>query len=174
VLLSRARSRYRTAVEATSKGAMARTQSAGVVMYRRRGPDLEVLLVHPGGPFWARKDDGAWTIPKGEFRSDETPADAARREFIEETGLNPGDALIPLLTVAQSRAKIVHAFAVEGDLDPSTIRSNTFEIEWPPRSGRMQSFPEVDRAGWFTLDEARRRIVAGQQPILDALAASAK
>ena len=148
-------------------------ESAGILMYRRQGALLEVLLVHPGGPFWARKDDGAWSIPKGEFAADEAPATAARREFIEEIGCDPGDGLVPLAAVAQSRAKIVHAFAVEGDVDPSTIRSNTFEIEWPPHSGRMQSFPEVDRVAWFALDEARRRIVAGQRPILDALAASA-
>jgi len=150
---------------------MARTQSAGVVMYRRRGPDLEVLLVHPGGPFWAAKDDGAWSIPKGEFAADEAPATAARREFIEEIGLDPGDALVPLAAVAQSRAKIVYPFSVEGDLDPATIRSNAFTIEWPPRSGQMQSFPEVDRAAWFRLDEAREKIVAGQRAILDELAA---
>jgi predicted NUDIX family NTP pyrophosphohydrolase len=150
---------------------MASRQSAGIVMYRRRASTVEVLLVHPGGPFWAKKDAGAWSIPKGEFAADEAPATAARREFIEEIGCDPGASLVPLGTVAQSRAKIVHAFAAEGDLDPVTIRSNAFEIEWPPRSGRMQAFPEVDRAAWFTLDEARVRIVAGQRPILDALAA---
>jgi len=134
---------------------------------------LEVLLVHPGGPFWARKDEGAWSIPKGEFDATEAPVIAARREFIEETGVDPGEDLVPLAVVAQSRAKVVHAFAVEGDVDPATIRSNTFELEWPPRSGRTQPFPEIDRAQWFGLEEARRRIVAGQRPILDALAACA-
>ena len=129
-----------------------------------------MLLVHPGGPYWAKKDAGAWSIPKGEFDADEAPADAARREFIEEIGRDPGAGLVPLGTFAQSRAKSVHAFAVEGDLDPETVTSNTFEIEWPPRSGMMQAFPEIDRATWFTLDEARARIVAGQRPILDALA----
>ena len=150
---------------------MASRQSAGIVMYRRRASSIEVLLVHPGGPFWAKKDAGAWSIPKGEFGADEAPATAARREFIEEIGHDPGAALVPLGIVMQSRAKVVHAFAVEGDVDPVTIRSNEFEIEWPPRSGRMQAFPEVDRAGWFTLDEARAKIVAGQRAILDALAA---
>jgi len=140
-------------------------------MYRRSGSAVEVLLVHPGGPFWTKKDEGAWSIPKGEFAADESPASAARREFVEETGIDPGADLVPLAAVAQSRAKLVHAFAVEGDLDPATIRSNTFELEWPPRSRRMQSFPEIDRAQWFALDEARVKIVAGQRPILDALAA---
>ena len=143
-------------------------------MYRRSGAMLEVLLVHPGGPFWAKKDEGAWSIPKGEFTAGEAPADAARREFLEETGVDPGARLVPLAVVAQSRAKVVHAFAVEGDVDPSAIRSNTFEIEWPPRSGRMQSFPEIDRAQWFVLDEARVKIVAGQRPVLDALATTIK
>ncbi|HET8876325.1 MAG TPA: NUDIX domain-containing protein [Casimicrobiaceae bacterium] len=149
---------------------MASRQSAGIVMYRRRGSAIEVLLVHPGGPFWAKKDAGAWSIPKGEFGAGEAPAIAARREFIEEIGHDPGAALVPLGIVTQSRAKVVHAFAVEGDVDPVTIRSNAFEIEWPPRSGHMQAFPEVDRAAWFTLDEARAKIVAGQRAILDALA----
>ena len=145
-------------------------QSAGVLLYRRSGATLEVLLVHPGGPFFAKKDEGAWSIPKGEFDPDEPPAVAARRELVEETGVDPGDALTPLAVVAQSRAKVVHAFAVEGDVDPATVRSNTFEIEWPPRSGRKQAFPEIDRAQWFGLAEARRRIVVGQRPLLDALA----
>lgn len=140
-------------------------------MYRRVAATLEVLLVHPGGPFFAKKDEGAWSIPKGEFDADEAAADAARREFAEETGIDPGEPLVPLAVVAQSRAKVVHAFAVESDLDPAAIKSNAFELEWPPRSGRMQAFPEIDRAQWFTLEEARRRIVAGQRPLLDALAA---
>jgi predicted NUDIX family NTP pyrophosphohydrolase len=144
-------------------------QSAGVLMYRRSGATLEVLLVHPGGPFFANKDDGAWSIPKGEFGPGEAPAAAARREFIEETGVDPGADLAPLAVVTQSRAKVVHAFAVEGDVDPAAFTSNTFEIEWPPRSGRTQAFPEIDRAQWFAIDEARRRILAGQRPILDAL-----
>jgi predicted NUDIX family NTP pyrophosphohydrolase len=150
---------------------MARAQSAGIVMYRRRGNSIDVLLVHPGGPFFAKKDEGSWSIPKGELGPDEAPEIAARREFVEEIGNDPGTELIALPVVHQSRAKTVHAFAVEGDLDPATIRSNTFELEWPPRSGRKQSFPEIDRAAWFALDEAHRKVVAGQRPILDALAA---
>jgi predicted NUDIX family NTP pyrophosphohydrolase len=149
---------------------MAHAQSAGVILYRRRGAELEVLLVHPGGPFWARRDQGAWSIPKGEFEAAaESPADAARREFAEETGVTLTADFIALAPVAQSRGKTVHAFAAEGDVDPATITSNTFELEWPPRSGRREAFPEIDRAAWFTLDEARRRIVAGQRPLLDEL-----
>ena len=143
--------------------------SAGLLLYRLRAGGPEVFLVHPGGPFWAKKDAGAWSIPKGEFAADEKPALAARREFAEETGRALMGELTPLTPVAQSRGKIVHAFAVEGELDPAEIRSNTFEIEWPPRSGRTQAFPEIDRAQWFAIDEARRRILAGQRPILDAL-----
>jgi predicted NUDIX family NTP pyrophosphohydrolase len=148
---------------------MARAQSAGVVLYRRRGNGLEVLLVHPGGPFWARRDEGAWSIPKGEFQAGEAPADAARREFTEETGLELHADLLPLTPVAQSRGKTVHPFAVEGEIDPAAVTSNAFTLEWPPHSGRIESFPEIDRAAWFSLDEARRRIVAGQRPILDEL-----
>jgi predicted NUDIX family NTP pyrophosphohydrolase len=148
---------------------MARAQSAGVLLYRRRGLAVEVLLVHPGGPFWRRKDEGAWSIPKGEFDDAEAPATAARREFTEETGQQLAGDLVALTPLAQSRGKVVHPFAIEGDLDPAALSSNTFTLEWPPRSGRMQSFPEIDRAAWFTLDEARRRIVAGQRAILDEL-----
>jgi predicted NUDIX family NTP pyrophosphohydrolase len=148
---------------------MARVQSAGVVLYRRRAGRLEVLLVHPGGPFWAKRDDGAWSIPKGEFDAGEDPDAAARREFAEELGIALTTPLIALAPVAQSRGKTVHPFAAEGDVDPAAIRSNTFMLEWPPRSGRMQPFPEVDRVAWFTLDAAHRKIVAGQRPILDAL-----
>src|SRR4029078_11219543 len=148
---------------------MPRAQSAGVLLYRRSGAAIEVLLVHPGGPFWGRKDEGAWAVPKGEFLDDEAPAAAARREFTEETGVELPEALLPLTPVAQSRGKTVHPFAVERDLDVTAINSNTFTLEWPPRSGRLQSFPEIDRAAWFTLAEAQRKIVAGQRPILDEL-----
>jgi predicted NUDIX family NTP pyrophosphohydrolase len=148
---------------------MAGTQSAGVLLYRKRPAGAEVLLVHPGGPFWARRDDGAWSIPKGEFDASETAEAAARREFAEETGITLTTDLTPLPPVVQSRAKTVHAFAAEGDIDPADVRSNRFEMEWPPRSGRMQSFPEVDRAAWFTLDDARVKLVVGQRPLLDAL-----
>jgi predicted NUDIX family NTP pyrophosphohydrolase len=148
---------------------MARAQSAGVLMFRRRNDSLEVLLVHPGGPFWQRKDDGAWSIPKGEFLEGEAPDAAARREFAEETGCALRGKLLPLTPVKQPSGKVVHPFAIEGDLDPASIRSNTFALEWPPRSGITREFPEVDRAGWFTVADARRKLIAGQRPILDEL-----
>jgi predicted NUDIX family NTP pyrophosphohydrolase len=145
--------------------------SAGVLLYRTGEGPVHVLLVHPGGPFWVRKDDGAWSIPKGEFDATESAADAARREFAEETGVTLKGELVALAPVRQPSGKVIHPFAVAGDLDPASIASNTFELEWPPRSGRIQSFPEIDRAAWFTLDEARRKIIKGQRPILDAFAA---
>lgn len=144
--------------------------SAALLLYRRRPTGLEVLLVHPGGPFWARKDDGAWSIPKGLCDLGEDPAEAARREFAEETGHAPPGSLLPLGSFRQSSAKQVEAFALEGDFDPASLRSNTFEIEWPPRSGHRQAFPEADRAEWFGLDLARRKLVKGQIQVLDALA----
>jgi predicted NUDIX family NTP pyrophosphohydrolase len=142
-------------------------------MYRRRAGTLEVFLVHPGGPFWARKDAGAWSIPKGEIDPTEEPLAAARREFAEETGLAAEGAFRPLAPVTQAGGKIVQAWAVEGDLDPSALQSNTFSIEWPPRSGRQRTFPEVDRAAWFSLDVAREKINPAQAALLDELAASA-
>ena len=148
---------------------MAGKHSAGILLYRKRATGTEVLLVHPGGPFWARRDDGAWSIPKGEFDASESAEAAARREFAEETGIALTNALTPLPPVVQSRAKTVHAFAGEGDVDPANVRANLFEMEWPPHSGRMQSFPEIDRAAWFTLAQAHAKIVAGQRPLLDAL-----
>ena len=148
---------------------MPRLQSAGVIAFRRREGEVEVFLVHPGGPFWQRKDDGAWSIPKGEFDEDEAPEAAARREFTEETGFTLPDQLIALTPIAQSRGKVVHPFAVESDLDADAIRSNTFELEWPPRSGVKREFPEVDRAAWFGIADAHRKILAGQRPILDEL-----
>ena len=148
---------------------MARAQSAGVLMFRRRDASLEVLLVHPGGPFWQRKDDGAWSIPKGEFVEGEAADAAARREFAEETGCVLHGEFLPLTPVKQPSGKVVHPFAIEDDLDPASIRSNTFALEWPPRSGIMREFPEVDRAGWFTIVDARRKLIAGQRPILDEL-----
>jgi len=145
--------------------------SAGVVLYRRgAGGDVEFLLVHPGGPFWQRKDDGAWSIPKGEFAEGELPEAAARREFAEETGTPLSIALQPLTPVRQKSGKMIHPFAGEGDLDADAITSNTFRMEWPPRSGRAREFPEVDRAAWFDLATALRKIIAGQQPILMELA----
>jgi predicted NUDIX family NTP pyrophosphohydrolase len=147
---------------------VAKASSAGVLVYRRR-TRLEVLLVHPGGPFWAKKDAGAWSIPKGEFGEGEDPLTAARRELAEETGLVVDGELRPLGSVKQAGGKVVHAWALEGDLDADAIRSNTFSMEWPPRSGRMQQFPEVDRAAWFGIDEARVKLLKGQLPLLDAL-----
>jgi predicted NUDIX family NTP pyrophosphohydrolase len=150
---------------------MAAKQSAGILLYRRGARGPEVFLVHPGGPFWAKKDAGAWSIPKGEFAEDEDPLAAARREFSEETGLAIDGPFHALAPIKQKGGKIVHGFAVEGDCDAAAIRSNEFQMEWPPKSGRMQNFPEVDRAGWFGLDAAREKILASQAPLLDALKA---
>ena len=138
-------------------------------MYRGAGADLAVLLVHPGGPFWARKDFGAWSIPKGEYAADEDPLLVAQREFAEETGVRPRGKFRPLGDVTQAGGKHVIAWAVEGDLDPAALVSNLFELEWPPRSGRKRMFPEVDRAEWFAPDEARAKILAGQRPFIDRL-----
>jgi predicted NUDIX family NTP pyrophosphohydrolase len=147
-------------------------RSAGILLYRLAGPEPEVLLVHPGGPFWARKDDGAWSIPKGEYADDEDPRAAALREFEEELGFKaPVDAgaLLDLGAVRQRSGKVVTAFALEGDLDPDRVRSNTFAMEWPPRSGRTQEFPEVDRAGWFAPARARAKLVPAQAELVDRL-----
>jgi predicted NUDIX family NTP pyrophosphohydrolase len=145
-------------------------QSAGLLVYRRRDGHTEVLLVHPGGPFWQKRDDGAWSIPKGEIAENEVAVDVARREFQEELGIPAPDGRpVDLGEVRQSGGKIVHAWALQGDLDVSRITSNTFEMEWPPRSGRMRGFPEVDRAGWFELDTARRKLITAQQGFLDRL-----
>lgn len=143
-------------------------KSAGLLMYRRRGGELEVLLVHLGGPYWAKKDEGSWTIPKGEF-TEEDGLHAAIREFIEETGFAPEGQFQPLKPVVQAGGKVVYAWAFEGDCDPTRLRSNTFALEWPPGSGRIQNFAEVDRAAWFPLAEARRKILRGQLPLLDEL-----
>jgi predicted NUDIX family NTP pyrophosphohydrolase len=145
-------------------------RSAGILLYRIGDDGPEVLLVHPGGPFWARKDAGAWSIPKGEYGDDEDPQACALREFEEETGtrLSPAE-LADLGTVKLKSGKQVAAWAVEGDLDADAITSNTFELEWPPRSGRMQTVPEVDRAGWFGLDEARAKLNPAQGAFLDRL-----
>ncbi len=144
-------------------------RSAGILLYRRRGPDVEVLLVHPGGPFWARKDDGAWSIPKGVYEPGEDPLAAARREFEEETGARPEGEAVPLGSFRQSAAKIVDVWAVEGDFDPAGLESNTFTMEWPPRSGNMREVPEVDRAEWFTPEAASRKLLKGQRPVIEAL-----
>ncbi|OPY98531.1 NUDIX hydrolase [Bradyrhizobium sacchari] len=145
------------------------SRSAGIIAYRKRG-DIEVLLVHPGGPFWRNKDLGAWSIPKGEYADGEDAEIAARRELVEELGLEVTTPLIALGHVKQRGGKIVTAFAVELDVDADGIRSNTFEIEWPPRSGKRQAFPEVDRAAWFTVQAAHQKINAGQRPLLERLA----
>jgi predicted NUDIX family NTP pyrophosphohydrolase len=146
-------------------------RSAGLLMYRRSGEIVEVLLVHPGGPFWTKKDTGAWSIPKGEYDEGEDAFAAATREFHEETGLVAHGPFLPLAEVKQQRGKIVQAWAFEGDCQPESLTSTTFSLEWPPRSGRRQEFPEVDRAGWFSLEEAKRKIVPGQVALLDELAA---
>ena len=146
-------------------------KSAGILVYRGRAGEIEVLLVHPGGPFWARRDAGAWSIPKGEYSDDEDAQAAARREFAEETGWRIDGELTPLGEIRQKAGKAVTAFAAEGDFDPATLTSNSFEMEWPPKSGRIASLPEVDRAGWFSLAEAREKIIEGQRPLLDRLEA---
>jgi predicted NUDIX family NTP pyrophosphohydrolase len=146
-------------------------RSAGLLCHRRSAGQLEVLLVHPGGPFWATKDDGAWSIPKGEIDADEDPLEAAQREFMEELGATPEGTFLPLEPVRQAGGKVVVAWAFEGDLDVSAITSSTFSMEWPPRSGQVREFPEVDRAAWFPIEEARRKILKGQMPLLDQLVA---
>jgi predicted NUDIX family NTP pyrophosphohydrolase len=148
---------------------MAKKESAGIVLYRYRDSRLEIFLVHPGGPFWKNKDSGAWSIPKGEFDKDEDPLEAARREFHEETGCSVDGSFIALSPVRQAGGKLVHAWAVEGDCEAESIKSNSFTLEWPPRSGQRKEFPEVDRAGWFSLELARKKILKGQLMLLDEL-----
>jgi predicted NUDIX family NTP pyrophosphohydrolase len=144
-------------------------KSAGVLVFRTRPGQVEVLLVHPGGPFWAQKDDGAWSIPKGEFDVGEDPLAAARREFQEETGFTIDAEFVPLQPLRQPSGKIVFAWAVKGDFDPALLKSNSFSIEWPPKSGHTQAFPEVDRAAWFSVDAAKRKILRGQAAFIDQL-----
>lgn len=147
-------------------------KSAGLLLFRRSGDrsGLQLLLVHPGGPFWRKKDEGAWTIPKGEFNDSEDPLAAALREFGEETGAQPPRGeFLKLRPVRQAGGKTVHAWAIEFDFDPQTLHSNTFQQEWPPKSGRVQEFPEVDRAAWFDPPTARRKILNGQIPLIDEL-----
>lgn len=141
-------------------------QSAGLLLYRETAGVLEVLLVHPGGPFWAKKDDRAWSIPKGEIDENEDPRAAALREFTEETGCVPTGETIALGSARQSSGKIVHIWAMRGDFDPATLISNSFQCEWPPKSGRWQQFPEADRAAWYSISEARRKILKGQAVFL--------
>jgi len=152
---------------------MAKKVTAGLLLYRRRG-ELEVFLVHPGGPFWAKKDAGAWSLPKGELGEGEEPLEAAKREFTEETGFPIDGAFRSLDPVKQSGGKIVHAWAIEGDCDAAQVRSNLFSMEWPPKSGKTREFPEVDRAGWFNIPAARTRIIPAQIGFLDELISALK
>lgn len=147
----------------------ARRRSAGLLLYKPIDSGVLVLLVHPGGPFWAKKNMGSWSIPKGEYAEGEDALEAARREFAEETGYEPAGPFLPLGEVTQAGGKRIVAWAASGDFDPGALTSNHFEIEWPPRSGRMQSFPEIDAAGWFAPDEARRRVIAPQAAFVDRL-----
>lgn len=140
------------------------------MLYRIMDEQLQFFLVHPGGPFFVRKDDGHWTVPKGEFPADEAPLDAAVREFEEETGYRPSGDFIPLQPVVQKGGKHILCWGVAGDMDAAALRSNTFELEWPPSSGKKKMFPEVDKAGWFNMEDARRKIKAAQIPLLEELA----
>ena len=142
-------------------------KSAGILLYRFHNKLPEVLLVHPGGPFWKKKDEGAWSIPKGEFAQNEDPLDAAKREVKEELGINVQGEFIELAPVKQKGGKTVYTWSVRGSFDPAELKSNTFEIEWPPKSGRKITFPEIDKAGWFTINEAKKKIMSGQIPLLD-------
>jgi predicted NUDIX family NTP pyrophosphohydrolase len=148
---------------------MAKTRSAGVLLYRIRAGVPEVFLVHPGGPYWTGKDIGAWTIPKGEIDAGEDALTTARREFHEETGSPASGDFLPLRPCKQSGGKVVQAWALEGDIDADSIHSNLFSMEWPPRSGKQQEFPEVDRGGWFSMAAAREKLIAGQLGFLDEL-----
>ena len=148
--------------------------SAGILLFRDHGGTTEVLLIRPGGPFWRNKDSGAWMIPKGMVEPGEASAETALREFEEETGVRLDGIPFPLAKVRQSGGKVVEAFAIEGDLDPATVRSNHFEMEWPPKSGRRQSFPEAEEARWMTLAEARAMMLPSQRPLIDALEAKLK
>jgi len=143
-----------------------RPDSAGLLIWRRK-PALEFLLVHPGGPYWTRKDEGAWSIPKGELEPGEDLLEAAKRETFEETGFAPRGRFRRLSPVRQPSGKVVHAWAVAGDFDPAALKCTTFEMEWPPRSGRRAAFPECDRAAWFGPGEALKKITAGQRPIIE-------
>ena len=144
-------------------------KSAGLLMYRRRRGVLEVFLVHPGGPFWQKKDAGSWSIPKGEYLPGEDPLEAAKREFQEETSVQASGKFVPLTPRKQPSGKLISAWAFEGDCDASAIKSNTFLMEWPPRSGRQQEFPEVDRAGWFSVPVAKEKIIKGQSGFFEEL-----
>lgn len=144
-------------------------KSAGILLYRLQNDIWEVLLVHPGGPFWTKKDLGAWSIPKGEFDENENPRDAAKREVEEETGMKVQGDFIALTPVKQKSGKLIYAWAVQGNFDAAQIKSNTFEIEWPPKSGKKKSFPEVDKAAWFNIEEAKKKITEGQLPVINEI-----
>ena len=146
-------------------------KSAGILLYRFHNNLTEVLLVHPGGPFWAKKDLGAWSIPKGEFGPGEDPLDAAIRELEEETSIKAEGNFIELTPVKQKSGKLVYAWSLQKDIDPAAVKSNSFEMEWPPKSGKVKSFPEIDKAAWYTMDEARKKIVDGQIPLINELEA---
>jgi len=141
-------------------------KSAGILLYRYYDNLPEVLLVHPGGPFWAKKDLGSWSIPKGEFEADEDPLDAAKREVEEETGLKVQGDFVELTPVKQKSGKVIYAWAVQGNLNAAEIKSNTFEIEWPPKSGKKKTISEIDKAAWFNMDEAKKKVIQGQVPII--------
>ena len=148
-------------------------RSAGLILFRAAAKELQILLVHPGGPFWKNKDEGAWSIPKGEYDEGDDPLAVARREFEEELGAPPPEGTyVPLGELRQSGGKLVTAFAIEGDFDPAILNSNRFEIEWPPRSGKRASFPEVDRAEWFAILDARKKTLVSQLPFIDRLSKS--
>jgi predicted NUDIX family NTP pyrophosphohydrolase len=150
---------------------MSSKRSAGILLYRRRDGRIEVLLVHPGGPFWSKKDDGAWFVPKGELEGDEEPLTAARREFQEELGSAPPEGEpLALGTVKNKSGKLIYAWALDGNLDTESVESNTFELEWPPRSGKMREFPEVDRASFFSLEAAATKMHSAELPFLERLA----
>jgi len=144
-------------------------KSAGILLYKKENKTLKIFLVHPGGPFWAKKDDGAWSIPKGEFDDGEDPLGAAKREFEEETGIKISGGFLELDPIKQKSGKIVYAWAVEGDVDVSKIKSNEFEMEWPPKSGKMKTFPEIDKAAWFNLNEAKKKILEAQSSLIREL-----
>lgn len=144
-------------------------RSAGLLLFRRVNGEVEIFLVHPGGPFWAKKDEGAWSLPKGEYSEGENPLLAAKREFQEETGLSVDGDFIPLGELRQPGGKIVTAWALEEDVDPGLVKSNTFSMEWPPKSGKIQEFPEVNRGGWFTVSGARTKLLKGQIGFVDRL-----
>jgi predicted NUDIX family NTP pyrophosphohydrolase len=154
-----------------SAGGAARSQrSAGILLYRRYDGVLEVFLVHPGGPYWAHKDQGAWSVPKGEYLPDEPALSAAQREFLEETGFTVNGPFLALTPIRLASGKLVSVWAAHGDVDPAQLRSNCFEMEWPPGSGTRHEFPEVDRGAWFTLPQARLKLAPAQQPLLQQLA----